>query len=175
MKHNNPKEYRRERTVCMAAVIVVCAFFLPWFDLRCCEQWLVAIDGNHSGYRLARDLPDYSVFGVQPTPLLFIVPIMALGAALIASAYYFNLLKQKQANILYFVLGAEGIVIQIWKYLRLKAYYSHDLNVYSVRPQIGWWLTLLAFLVILGAHRVLNSAVRRIFLKSSNDAASLTQ
>lgn len=140
-----------------AGILILVAFFLPWITVSCSS---ISVSG--SGYELAtgtvgdEELDDTDD-DIETYAYLWLVPLAALvaGAAvyLRENASGHDILNTVKS--IYIGASGVGLVSMLIFYAEFRSDLDSaaeeagfDASIYEVSYEIGWWLTILAFLAI---------------------------
>lgn len=128
-----------------AAILIVICFFFPWVTISCS-----GIEITASGWELATGVQEegqqVDEEQAEGDALYFIVPIVAI-VVLGASFLTFGM-----ARMAYFAGGAVGLAYMAYVYFDFQSDIDEAAQqgiALDLDFEIGWWLTLLAFLAVL--------------------------
>jgi hypothetical protein len=134
-------------------ILVVILFFFPWLTLSCGGQAV----GQFSGFQLAsgnlginqtNSAYQYNgnVNNYNGDAKLFVIPLAGVVALVALNV------SQTFQKRWYMGIGVIGILLQIYYYLDLQGQVRNAANqgaVVIITYEIGWWLTVLAFVAII--------------------------
>jgi len=145
----------------LGTLVVLLAFFLSWFHVssplaNVFFAGLVAFD--MSGRTILVGFPD---FGLPGSPIVVVVPLLALGTLAISLLSSRVGILGRKSSIVQIVVGLLGIGFMLVTLLGVQDLYENAFRrlglppmvgqkIISLDPAIGFWLTLLGFILVIG-------------------------
>lgn len=135
-----------------AAVLVLLAFFLPWFSVGC--QGLATQDV--SGFNVARGLPELEqslneIIGLAGLPginlsglmALWLIPLVAVISVVLVALTMRREEQEQQTAVGHMIAGAVGLGVLFIGWMRARSALPPELMTMITQTQYGLWLTLL--------------------------------